>query len=464
MDYLEEVLDRKRFGEPSPAAGPTRVLFLNRSFWPDREATGQFLTELCDDLSQDHEITIVAGPSYHTNQKDHAGFRLWSRERRGKVSIIRTWGTRFSKTNLAGRLVNLGTYYLLAAIVAFRLPRPDVIVAETDPPLLGALAAVLKRRWGCRLVYNVRDLYPDIAEVTGGVRSPFLLDLLRRGNDYAYERADLIVTLGHDMAQRIIDKGVPRDKVVVVPDWVDCGRIHPLESNSFRRSFGDKFVVMYSGNMGLSQQLEAVLEAADRLRDDKRILFALIGEGARKKWLQERARAMGLSNVTFLPYQPLENLGESLSAADLHLIPLAPGAAGCLVPSKIYGILAAGRPFIAMMEDNAEVAQIAREDAVGFVVRPGDVDALVGAIREAVDAPERLKQMGCGRAAWRSRGSIATRSRAGSARCWPPWRFRNIFGRENDSSKKAGTGGAQGMGAGGVDRKRRFVLREDPGN
>jgi glycosyltransferase involved in cell wall biosynthesis len=394
LDYFEEVRDRQPNGEPRIAANQTRVLFLNRSFWPDREATGQFLGELCDDLSMDHEVTIVAGPSYGAEHEDRAGFRLWSRERRGKVTIIRTWGTRLSKSNLAGRLVNLGTYYLLAAIVAFRLPRPDVIVAETDPPLLGALAAVLKRRWGCRLVYNVRDLYPDIAEVTGGVRSPFLLDLLRRGNDYAYERADLIVTLGNDMARRIIDKGVPADKVVVVPDWVDCGRIRPLDSNPFRRSFGDKFVVMYSGNIGLSQQLEAVLDAAGRLRDDQRILFAIIGEGARKKWLEERAHAMGLTNVIFLPYQPLENLGQSLSAADLHLIPLAPGAAGCLVPSKIYGILAAGRPFIAMMEESAEVAQIARQDAVGFVVRPGDVDALIGTIRQAVDAPEHLKQMG----------------------------------------------------------------------
>ncbi len=394
MEYFEKASERESSLESKIPVGRTRVLFLNRSFWPDREATGQFLTELCDDLSADHEVTIVAGPSYHTKDGNAAGFRLWSQERHGKVTIIRTWGTRFSKSNLAGRLVNLGTYYLLAAIVAFRLPRPDVIVAETDPPLLGALAAVLKRRWGCRLVYNVRDLYPDIAEVTGGVRSPFLLDLLRRGNDYAYQRSDLIVTLGHDMARRIVDKGVPPDKVVVVPDWVDCGRIRPLDSNPFRRGFGDKFVVMYSGNIGLSQQLETVLEAADSLRADERILFAIIGEGARKKWLQERAHAMGLTNVTFMPYQPLEKLGESLSAADLHLIPLAAGAAGCLVPSKIYGILAAGRPFIAMMEESAEVAQIAREDAVGFVVQPGSVEALSCAIREAVDSPERLRQMG----------------------------------------------------------------------
>jgi glycosyltransferase involved in cell wall biosynthesis len=374
--------------------GQTRVLFLNRSFWPDREATGQFLTELCDDLSRDHEVTIIAGPSYHVPGTRAGGIRLWSRESRGKVSIVRTWGTRFSKSNLAGRLVNLGSYYLLAALAALWLPRPDVIVAETDPPLLGALAAVLKQRWGCKLIYNVRDLYPDIAEATGGVRNPLLLGLLRHANDFAYKRADLIVTLGHDMANRIVAKGVPADKVAVVPDWVDCERIRPLADNPMRRNFGGKFVVMYSGNLGLSQQLENVLEAAGRLSDDERIIFALIGEGARKQWLEERALAMGLPNVIFMPYQPLENLAESLSAADLHLIPLAPGTAGCLVPSKLYGIIAAGRPFIAMMEENAEVAQIARKEAVGFVVRPGDVEGLVRAIREAADAPPRLKQMG----------------------------------------------------------------------
>src|SRR5271155_259968 len=129
LGFFEEASDRESSVVSNNPASRTRVLFLNRSFWPDREATGQFLTELCDDLSTDHEITIVAGPSCQTSDRNSAGFRLWSRDRRGKVTIIRTWGTRFSKTNLAGRLVNLGTYYLLAAIVAFRLPRPDVIVA-----------------------------------------------------------------------------------------------------------------------------------------------------------------------------------------------------------------------------------------------------------------------------------------------------------------------------------------------
>lgn len=368
-----------------------RLLFLNRSFWPDVEATGQFLTELCEDLSSQHSISFIAGPSLHVASK-HNG--LWTREALGRVSVIRTWGTRLPKARLAARLVNLGSYYLFAAVAALRVAKPDMVIAQTDPPLLGVLGAMLKRRWGCRLVYNIRDLYPDIAVATGGVKSRALLALLEQANRVACESADLIVVLGRDMARRVIGKGVPAQKVVVVPDWADCRQIRPIEDGRARAEFDHKFVVMYSGNLGLTQGLEAVLEAADRLRHEERVLFVMVGEGARKKWLQERARALGLSNVRFLPYRPKEQLAESLSAADLHLIPLGAGVAGCMVPSKVYGIMAAGRPFVAMMEETAEVAQIARQYSVGMVVSPGDGEGLARAVSEAAYDGCRLLQMG----------------------------------------------------------------------
>jgi colanic acid biosynthesis glycosyl transferase WcaI len=375
----------------SAGASATRLLFINRSFWPDFEATGQILTELCDDLAAQHRITVIAGPSLHA---ESGGRALWTRDRRGEIEILRTWGTRFSKTRLAGRITNLGTYYVLAALAARRLERPDIIIAATDPPLLGALGAALARRFSCRMVYNVRDLYPDIAYANHGLKNPALLALLRRANSFAYQRADEIVTLGHDMAERIAAKGVPAAKVSVIPDWVDTAAIRPLGHNPFRAQFGDQFVVMYSGNIGLSQQLEAVLEAAARLAIHRDISFVLIGEGARKPALVKLARDRGLGNVTFLPYRPKEELAQSLGAADLHLIPLMPGAAGCLVPSKIYGILAAGRPFVAMMEEHAEVARIAREHRVGFVVAPGDSAALADAIVSAASNRAELHAMG----------------------------------------------------------------------
>jgi colanic acid biosynthesis glycosyl transferase WcaI len=315
-------------------------------------------------------------------------------ERRGEITIIRTWGTRFSKTRLAGRITNLATYYMLAALGAWRIQRPDIIIAETDPPLLGALGAALKRRFGCRMVYNVRDLYPDIAYANRGLKNPALLALLTRANSFAYRHADEVVTLGHDMAERIVAKGVCADKVSVIPDWVDTTLIRPLAHNQFRAQFGERFVVMYSGNIGLSQQLETVLEAAARVANNPGIVFVLIGEGARKPALIKLARERGLANVMFLPYRPKEELAESLGAADLHLIPLMRGAAGCLVPSKIYGILAAGRPFVAMMEADAEVARIAREHRVGFVVEPGDAGALADVIVSANRNRNDLRAMG----------------------------------------------------------------------
>ena len=179
-----------------------------------------------------------------------------------------------------------------------------------------------------------------------------------------------------------------------MPAWADCGAIQPIVSNPFRAQFGDKFVVMYSGNLGFSQQLDSVLDAAEQMHSDPRVLFVLIGEGACKEQLLARTAERGLTNVMFLPYQPKEGLGQSLSAADLHLIPLAPGTAGCIVPSKVYAILAAGRPFVAMMEQHAEVARLAREHNVGFVVSPGDAAGLAGATRKALAHPDLLHQMG----------------------------------------------------------------------
>lgn len=291
-------------------------------------------------------------------------------------------------------MTNLASYYFLAAAAAFRQDPPEIVVAETDPPLLGALGAILKRRWGCRLVFNVRDLYPDIAIANRGVQNPLLLGLLERSNRFAYASADRIIVLGQDMAQRLIAKDVAAERVVVVPDWVDCERIRPLESNPFRTEFGDKFVVMYSGNLGLSQQLETVLDAADRLRDDPRVVFVFIGDGARKEALMAQARALALSNTLFLPYRPKSKLAESLGAADLHLVPQLSGTAGCMVPSKIYGILGAGRPFVAITDEDAEVARIARDYSVGFVIPPGSGPALADAIRSALKSPTELKAMG----------------------------------------------------------------------
>jgi len=237
-------------------------------------------------------------------------------------------------------------------------------------------------------------LYPDVAQANGGIKSRFLLGLLKWANDFAYAGADSVIVLGEDMRRLVLSKGVAAAKVTVVANNVDCRKMHPIEPNSFRAQWAGKFIVMYSGNLGLSQQLETVLDAAARLRDDKRILFLLVGEGVRKQWLQERAQTLGLRNVEFRPYQPKDRLAESLSAADLHLIPLLRAATGAIVPSKIYGILAVGRPYVAMMDEAAEAARLVQEYSIGFVVPPGDAEALAETVKRAADDPEDLRRKG----------------------------------------------------------------------
>ncbi len=232
----------------------TRLLFINRYLWPDIESTGQNLNDLCADLSSEYEITFVAGPSPDPKERR---CKPWTTQGDRGYTVLRTWGTRLPKRSLTARLLNFGSFYLLAGLAALTVRRPDILIAETDPPLVGALGALLKHRWGCHFVYNVRDLYPDIAVVTGGVKNRLLLWLLNHGNLLAYKSADLIVVLGNSMRDRVLAKGVPAEKVVVVPNWSDCRAIRPMTNSRYRAEFGDKFVVMYSGNLGLSQQLRS---------------------------------------------------------------------------------------------------------------------------------------------------------------------------------------------------------------
>ena len=367
-----------------------KILFVNRSFWPDTDATGFLLTELTEDLSRDHQVTVICGPA---NTSKARAWPLLRREDHGGVKIVRTFGARFSKRNLAVRIANLGIYWIQALIAALR-ERADVIIAETDPPLLGLLGAIVKRLKGGPFIFYCQDLYPDIAEATRGLRSRPVLAFLRWCNEFACRNADAIVVLGSDMAGRLECKGVAADRIVVIPNWIDCGKVKPQlpPRGSIRNAGG--FVVMYDGNFGWSQDLGTVLDAAELMRDDPHVKFVLIGDGCRKNSLARQARLVRLPNVEFGERHPPSAISEVLAAGDLQLIPLVTGAAGCLVPSKVYGILAAGKPFVAMMEPEAEVARLAVESDVGFVVPPGNAQELARTISHAMKNPALLEEMG----------------------------------------------------------------------
>lgn len=366
-----------------------RVCFFNRSYYPDLGATGQLLTELAEDLVDGGcEVSVVAGMPLVVGDptwRAPTGVAPVTREERHGVSVFRARGTTFSPRVLTGKFVNYLTYFGAAALAGLRLPRLDVVVTLTDPPIIGLVALGVARRHGARLVFLCQDIYPEAGRLLAGVKSRAINGVLDSVSRLLVRQADRVIALGETMRQRLIEgKGADPAKVVVIHNWADCELITPRSKrNRFSQAHGlaDKFVVMHSGNLGLSQNLPVLIEAAERLRDLPDLVVVIVGEGASKRALEAAVRDKGLSNVRFLPYTPKAQLAEAFGTADVFVVGLKQGLAGYIVPSKVYGILAAGRPFVAAAEESSEPAQIARQFECGLVVKPGDTGELERAIR-----------------------------------------------------------------------------------
>jgi glycosyltransferase involved in cell wall biosynthesis len=359
-----------------------RICFFNRSYWPDYGATGQLLTELAEDLVARHgcEVSVITGYPLR------GGDRLPSRERRNGVEIVRAAGTTFDPRRFVARATNYVSYFASACFAALTVPRPDVVVALTDPPIIGLAASLTARRCRARFVFLCQDIFPEVAALLEDFRNDAVNRALDRINRFLLRRADAVVALGETMKRRLVDgKGADPAKIAVIHNWADCTALGPgPKDNPFARAHGlhDRFVVMHAGNIGLSQNLDLVLDAAARLEAHDDIRFVFVGDGSRRAALERRARERGLDNVVFLPYQPREEMPRSYASADLFLVSLKPGLAGYIVPSKLYSILAAGRPYIAAVEDSSEVVDITRRFDCGVVVPPGDAEALAAAVLE----------------------------------------------------------------------------------
>ncbi|MFO7301370.1 MAG: glycosyltransferase family 4 protein [Acidobacteriota bacterium] len=363
------------------------VVFFNRSYYPDQTATGQLLTDLCEDLVREHgcRVTVVTGPPLLPSAPmQPARWRVFERQEHGGVKILRAAGTRFDKRRFAGRAANYVSYFASACVAGLRLERPDVVVALTDPPIIGLAAWLSSLRYRVPLVMAFKDLFPEVAALLPDFHSDTINAALQQVNRFLVRRAARNIALGETMRQRLIgDKGAPPERTVIIADWADTSAIEPGErENAFRREHGlaGRFVVMHSGNLGLAQNLETIVEAAARLRHRPEIQFVFQGEGVSKATLQQQVRDLGLSNVTFLPFAPKERLGESFAAADVFIVSLQRGLAGYIVPSKLYGILAAGRPYVAAVEEDCEVASLTRAHRCGLVAEPGDAGALADAV------------------------------------------------------------------------------------
>lgn len=374
------------------------IVFFNRSYYPDLEASGQFLTELAEDLAaKGEDVSVVCGMSYHVKGK-HRRLPL-EVETRNSVRVIRVSNTQLPKSSFICRLVNLGTYLAGCLLALCVLRRPDIVVSQTDPPLLPLLTVPYARLSRARFMFAINDLYPDVAIALGEISNPLWLKLLDFASRFGLRHADMVTVLGEDMKARVMAKGCPPQKIAVTRHWADVERIRPRkEQNEFRQKHGfvpSDLIIMYSGNVGLSQRLEDLIHVAREFRESKNVHFLIVGEGAYKDRLQAIATQLELNGrVRFFPYQAKGQLDQSLSAADLHVIPLAQGVAGTIVPCKMYGIMASGTPYLAIMDRDSEAVRVAEQYECGFHCPPNSRAELKEHIEFALRNRALLHKMG----------------------------------------------------------------------
>jgi glycosyltransferase involved in cell wall biosynthesis len=373
-----------------PEGRKPRLLVLNQYYWPGIEATAQLLTELCEALAEDMDVTVVTGVLHgHEGEPRRA-------ERAG-VRIIRVASTSFERSKLLARGANYVSYLVAALFRGIRGRRPDVVLCMTDPPIVADVALVVARRFRAPLVVISQDVFPEIAVQLKRLENPILMSLLRGLVGYYLRRADRIVAIGETMRRRLEEKGAQPERLRVIPNWIDTTRLGPLEkANPWARNIGldKKFVVMHSGNVGHAQDLDSLVRAATFLRDLDDLQIMIIGTGARHAELVALAKLLEVDQVRFLYYQSRGVLPQSLSSADVHVVGLAPGLAGYVVPSRLYGILAVGRPVIVAADPESETAQAVKGIGCGIVVPSARPELLARAIRDAHDGRYDLQAMG----------------------------------------------------------------------
>jgi colanic acid biosynthesis glycosyl transferase WcaI len=366
----------------------SRLLVLNQYYWPGVEATANLLTELCEALAAEYDVTVVTGA---TNDEVPA------RQERNGVRIVRVHSTSYDRAQLSRRAANYFTYVAGVLRTGLGAERPDLVVCMTDPPFLGTIARIVAARFRVPLLVITQDVFPEIAVKLGRLRNPAVVLALHMLVGTALRSADRVVVIGETMKARVIEKGVDEARIRVIPNWGDATSVAPApRDNDWARAhrLHNRFVVMHFGNVGHAQDLDTLIRATTLLRDLDDLLVPIIGVGARKDELERLAKRLEADRVRFLPWQPYERRSLPISAADVHVVGLARGLAGYVVPSRLYGILAAGRPVIAAAEVESETARLVADVGCGVVVPPGNPLALAEAIRAAHDGELDLAEMG----------------------------------------------------------------------
>ncbi len=369
-------------------------------YYPENNQTGYYMTGIAEGLSDDFEIKVICGqPNYAAK-----GTLAPKREFHEGVEIFRVWGTTLDKNVIVFRLLNmltLGASIFLKSLVKIKKGQSIVVVsAPPSLPFITALAAKIRR---ARYNLIVQDKYPETLIAVGKTSSDSMfVKIFNKLNAWLYSGAEKIIVVGRDMRELVEaqtnDKSGQKTPVEVIQNWASLEEIEPTrrEHNELLKELGisKKFVFLYAGNMGHPQDLESIVECAEKLKDDERFHFLFLGSGVKRKWLETEARENSLTNVTILPPRPRAEQKLFLNACDVGLVSLVKGMRGVAMPSRTYNILAAGKPILALTEKNSEVARVIEEDRVGWIVPPSEPTKLLQIIYKIYDERNFLNEIG----------------------------------------------------------------------
>jgi len=369
------------------------ILLLNEYYPPDTSATAKMAAQVAETLAAKHQVTVVAGrPSYDPGE--YYPYALLQRRTCNGVTVECVGSTAYPRHQMKRRVSNYLSYLALAVPRALAV-NPDVILAMTDPPIAGVAGALVATLAGRPLVYNIRDMYPDMAVGGDIVARGKFVQIWESMHRWALRKAARVIVLGDDMRDRIVGKGIAPGRVVIVRDGATVPASLPSTSDSIVQEIrcGFPFVALHAGNLGFYGAWDTLLKAAEILRNENSGLV-FIGDGANRDRLASAAAQANASNVKFLPFRPFDQVQHVMMAGDVHVVTIRRGLEGIVVPSKLYGILAAGRPVLVVADARSDAARIIIDSGCGLTADPDDPEGVAKAIRDLRSDPQRLVEMG----------------------------------------------------------------------
>lgn len=393
-----------------------KLLVYANYYYPEVASLSQLCTDLCNGLKSEYDITVICAVPCYTGEIDDKYLeKPYYYENYDGVKVIRVRVPKFNKQSKKSRVKHIVTYFFRSILATFKAGKYDIVFTVSQPPVLGGLLGVAGKIIGklqgrrVKMVYNIQDYNPEQTIAVGYSKNKTVLSIMMMLDKFSCKCADKVIVVGRDMVdtmkKRFTDKSgkVSRKmpKTVFINNWMDEKEVYPLgksekEVAAFRKkySFDDKFVIMYSGNIGLFYDLENLIKVIEKFKDNDKVVFPFVGAGTLKSRLEEYCSRHDMTNVIFIPYQDKDKLIYSLNAADVHWVVNAEGIKGVSCPSKLYGVLAAGKPVLGVLEEGTEARNIIEETGCGYVVSPKDYAGIEKLIKKYLNEAENLEEMG----------------------------------------------------------------------